>query len=203
MVFLDDLLKTADLKAQVNRLCREFRESFSLPPAEQLGLVVPDVEAAAGDLEKRGVAPFFIAEGPVARWRESGRESRFSGKLGLTWHRGLELELLEPGHGSDFYRQSLDPGGAVVLQHLGFLVDDVDQQVERMDARGVSVLIRGSIVTGPLRAEFAYLDTQNETGLVMELITFFFLGVRVRPVPSVIRALGRLEKWSGRRSIRV
>jgi len=197
MPLLEELLQASDFTAAVAGLAREFRQRHALPPVHQLGLVVPDAIAAAGELERRGIGPFFLAAGRPVLWRERGQERVFSGRMGLAYHHGFELELLEPGQGSDFYRQSLDPQGRAVIQHLGFLCPDVDAAAARV---GVPVWVRGRIKTGPMVTEFAYLDTVAEAGLVIEFISWRFLGLEFIPPAGLVHALGRLQKWSGKRS---
>ena len=203
MIPLADLLDAADFSGAVENLARKFRERFALPPVHQLGVVVPDAEAAAAALEARGIGPFFLAAGKPAFWRERGQERAFAGKLGLAYHHGFEIELLEPGQGSDFYRQSLDPQGRPVVQHLGLLAPDVDAAAGALVQAGYPVWVRGRIATGPMKTEFAYLDTVAETGLIIEFISWKFFGLAVEPPPGLVHFLGRLEKWSGKRSISV
>ena len=57
---------------------------------------MPDAEKAAGDLEAQGVRRFLILGGRPVLWRERGEERSPQGKMGLAFHQGLELELLEP-----------------------------------------------------------------------------------------------------------
>ena len=61
--------------------------------------MVPDVEAAAAALEAQGFGPFMIAAGTLPRWTERDAEGMFHGKMGVAYHDGMELELLEPGEG--------------------------------------------------------------------------------------------------------
>lgn len=197
MVFLEELVESGGFSAKVQSLALDFRRKFSLPGIHQLGLVVADVMAAAEKLERLGIGPFFLARGSPVLWRERGEELRFEGALGLAFFQGFELELLEPGQGSDFYRQSLDPGGKIVVQHLGFLVPDVDAWSKRLSEQGFPVWVRGRLKSGPLSTDFAYMDTVAETGLVIEFISWRFLGIRFSPFKSLIHTLGRMEKWSG------
>jgi len=157
---------------------------------------------AATALEQRGIGPFFLASGSPVLWNERGQARKFSGGLGLAFFKGHELELLEPGQGSDFYRRSLDPHGGTVIQHLGFLVSDVDEWANKLVKQGYPIWVRGRIKTGPLVTEFAYMDTESEAGLVIEFICWRFFGIRISPFPSLIHGLGRLEKWSGKRMIK-
>lgn len=125
------------------------------------------------------------------------------GKLGLSHHHSVELELLEPGEGSDFYRRSLDPEGRIVVQHLGFLVDDVDTWAEKLTAAGSAVWVRGAITLGPANTQFAYMDTEETAGIVVEFISQRCFGLRWWPLGVLFKAAARIEKWTGKRSISV
>jgi hypothetical protein len=203
MVVLNDLLAAADFPAAVDALAADFRRAHHLPPIHQLGLVTPSAETAAAELEARGIGPFFIAAGAPVLWRERGQDRRFAGKLALAYHRGYELEPLEPGEGSDFYRRSLDPAGRTVVQHLGMLVSDVDDWAQRMERAGFPVWVRGRLKSGPLVTDFAYLDTEAEAGLVIEFIRWTVFGREFSPPPKLIHAIGRLQRWSGKRCLKM
>jgi len=194
MVLLEDLLSAEDFGTAVEDLAREFRDSHGLPTVHQLGLVVSDVEKAARSLQDRGIGPFFIAGGSPVSWRERGEKRSVRGKIGLTYHQGFELELLEPGDGSDFYRQSMGPEGKIVVQHLGFLVRDVDKWAEKLSASGTRVWVRGTIKAGPSRTEFAYMDTLDATGLIIEFISWGMFGYRFKSPAGILKVVWKLWK---------
>ncbi|MBN2283557.1 MAG: VOC family protein [Deltaproteobacteria bacterium] len=200
-VLLEHLLEEADFGRAASGLAADFRGKYGLPPIHQLGLVVADVEEAAQRLEKRGIGPFFIAAGSPVYWRERGTEGAFRGKMGIAYLSGLELELLEPGEGSDFYRRSLDPGRGTVVQHLGMIVKDVDEWAGRLVAAGFPIFIRGRLRAFPMTTEFAYMDTEETAGFIMEFISWKLFGMPFSMPPSVFHAIGRLERWSGKRTI--
>ena len=120
MIYFDDLLQDDNICDAVSRIAGEFREKHNFPEVRQLGVVVPDVETAATQLEKRGIGPFFIASDTLKFWNERGEDRTFSGKLGMAIYKGYEVELLEPGIGSAFYKSCVDGKGRMVLQHLAF-----------------------------------------------------------------------------------
>jgi len=202
MELLDQLLESENFESAVSGLAADFRKAHGLPEVHQLGVVVPDVEKAASLLEDRGLGPFFIASGAPSLWKEKGEDRRFSGKLGIAYHQGIEIELLEPGDGSDFYGQHLDPEGRPIVQHLGLLVDDVDEGAARLEEKGFPVYVRGRIKTGPMATDFAYMDTMQEAGYIVEFISWKLAG-RPFSLPAwMFRLLGRIEKASGIRSIK-
>ena len=198
-MLFSELLDADDFGCEAGSLAGDFRERYGLPPVHQVGLVVPDVEAAARQLEERGLGPFLILSGEPSTWLEGGRPGKFQGKVGMAFHHGFELELLEPGEGSDHYRRSLDPGGGIVVQHVGLLVDDVDQWAARLNAAGHATMVRGQLKVGPLRFDFAHLDTRADAGLLVEFISARLLGRPSHTRPGLIRRLGSFQKWTGKR----
>jgi hypothetical protein len=201
MVYFDDLLSADDFPKAVNDLAEDFMKKHGLSSVHQLGLVVHDVEEAAEKLEDQGFGPFFIAKGSPVFWREKGEERSISGKMGLAYHKGVELELLEPVIGSDFYTRSLDASGKVVVQHLGFLVKGVDAWAGKATKAGLPVWVRGQLKAWPSTTDFAYLEPLKENGLIMEFINWRIFGLSFSPPPGLLKTVGRLEKWSGKRSI--
>jgi hypothetical protein len=203
IVYLHDLFEADDFSKAVNGLAAQFREKHNFPKIHQLGLVVSDVERAAEKLEAEGIAPFFIAAGSPVFWREGNEERDISGKLGIAYYKGFELELLEPTMGSDFYRQSLDPDGKIVVQHVGFLVDDVDAWAGRMVKEGLSVCIRGQLKAWPFKTDFAYMEPLEENHLILEFINWRLFGFSFGPPPGLLKTIGRIEKWTGKRSLKL
>jgi len=203
MVLFEDLLAAENFKGAVDALAVDFRKAYDLPEVHQLGLVVEDVEAAAEKLESQGFGPFFIATGAPVFWKERGEEREVSGKLGLATHEGIELELLEPLNGSDFYTNSLDPDGKIVVQHLGFLTKDVDGHVEKTSKGGIPLYVRGQLKAFPSKTDFAYMEPLEENGLIMEFINWQLMGKSIRPPARLFKLIGTLEKWTGKRSIAI
>jgi hypothetical protein len=201
MILLEDLMKEKDFAGAVGEIAADFRRRFALPAVHQLGIVVPDVEDAAGELEGKGVPPFFIAGGKTDFWHERYEPRTFIGKMGIAYFKGFELELLEAGTGSDFYRQCIDGRCRPVVQHLGFLVQDVDTWASILSQAGYPVWVRGKLSAFPSSANFAYMDTVSDAGLVMEFICWKLLGFRLSPPPAAFHTIGRIQKISGKRAI--
>jgi len=201
MVYLDDLLKADDFVGAVNGLVEDFMKEHGLDHVHQLGLVVQDVEKAAEKLEEKGFGPFFIAKGAPVYWIEKGKSKSVSGKMGLAYHEGVELELLEPLDGSDFYTRSLDAEGRVVVQHLGFLVKGVDTWVNLAENTGMPLWVRGQLKAWPSTTEFAYMEPLEASGLIMEFINWRIFGFSITPPQKLFKTVGRIEKLTGKRSI--
>lgn len=201
MIYFDDLVERGDFMCEVAGLSRHVRAAFGFPSLHQLGIVVPDVEEAAARLETDGFGPFFIAQGAPVFWHENERAFRVSGKMGLAYYRGIEIELLEPLEGSAFYHAALDPDGRPVVQHLGFLVDDVDVWAGRLRSSGTGVRVRGRLKTGAVKTDFVYMDPNEEDGLIMEFIAWELFGRPMKPGPAIAHTIGRIQKWTGKRCL--
>jgi hypothetical protein len=203
-MLLADVLSNADFKERVQDIALESRNRLGIDvPVHQLGVVVPDVVSAAAELEGCGIGPFLIMGGPAKFWNERGSAGKMKGRLGFGYRQGIEIELLEPGSGSDFYRRSLDRKGRPVIQHLGFLVSDVDAWAKKLEDAGYPVYVRGRIGMGPLRIDFAYLDTEKDAGLVLEFICHRLFGIWIKPPIWLQQLIGRIEIMIGKRCIEV
>jgi hypothetical protein len=200
--YLDDILISDNIDYEISRIAKDFREKNQFPEVRQLGVVVADVEAAAAELEDKGIGPFFIASDKLDMWNERGKKKTFSGKVGLTCHKGYEIELLEPGAGSNFYKSCVDKKGRMVLQHLGFSVKDVDSFTRKLEESGNKTWVRGKIKSLGLVTEFAYMDTVKQAGIITELIDMRIFGVPLKnPHAGFYHNFGRLEKIIGKRSL--
>lgn len=186
-----DLLLAPKFGEATAALAADFRAQHSFPPLFQLGLVTPDVDAAVAELEGQGVHGFAVTTGRPQTWEEEGEPRAFSGKLALAVHEGLELELLEPGEGSDFYRSGLAPDGRIALHHLGFLVPDLDAWTAAMERAGQRSWVRGSLANGRVNVRFTYLDTRRDAGIIIEFISVTIGG---KPVRRSLLGLGALSR---------
>jgi len=202
MTLLSEFMTAENFTAAVRKLAEPICQRFDLPDVYQLGLVVPNAVAADEAMVRDwGLDPAFMLDGESALWIENGKELRVSARFGFTYHQGYELELIEPRQGPDFYARDLNPDGEIFLHHFGFLVRDLDLQTARLTSQGVPLLVRGRIHSGPLTADFSYLDTRGEFGLITELICMRFLGIHTRIPPPLARYVGRRQMKSGKRAL--
>ena len=200
MTLLREFITTGNFTAAVNKVAEPICRRCDLPGVYQLGLVVPDAVAADEAMVRDwGLDPSFMLDGEPALWIENGKELHVSGRIGLTYHQGYELELIEPRQGTDFYARDLNPDGEIFLHHFGFLVHDLDLQTARLTSQGVPLLVRGRIHSGPATADFSYLDTREEFGIITELISMRFLGLHTRIPAPLARYMGRRQTRSGKR----
>jgi hypothetical protein len=193
MTLFSELATAADFTTAVREIADPLTQKLNLPAVSQLGLVVPDASAASYAMVRDwGLDPAVIIDSDVARWIENGCEKTTSARYGFCYHRGFELELIEPRAGTDFYARECGGEGGIVLHHVGVRVRDLDLETARLTSRGVPLLVRGRSGAGPFRGDFSYLDTRAEFGIIVELISTRFLGLRARiPPPPLIRLVNR------------
>ena len=199
MVFLEDLLVHDDFSIAVDALGQPFISQLGLGPVHQLGVVVPDVVSASRRLEQKGIPPFFVVSGSTNLWTENGKEREFKGKKGNSIYQGKDLEILEPGEGSNFYRQSLAPAGRMAIHHLGFVVPDVDEAAEKLTDLGCPLWVRGRLEKGRYKVEFAYMDALAQCGFIIEFINYRLMGKSVKIPAGLYALLGKLQKRTGKR----
>jgi len=201
MLYFEDLLKSANLESVVSEIAKDFRAKHQCPDVKQFGVVVPDVEKAAAVLEKKGIGPFFIASDTLEFWKERGRDKTFSGKVGMAIYKGYNIELLEPGTGSTFYKSCVDKKGRMVLQHLGFFVKDVDAHTQQLEKSGCVTWVRGRIKALGFATDFAYVDSVKQAGIILEFIHMKMMGISVNVPGGIYHNLGRMQKIIGKRSL--
>lgn len=202
MIYFDDLLQDNNIHNTVSRIAKDFRKKHNFPDVRQLGVIVADVEEAAAKLEEKGIGPFFIASDTLKFWDERGKRRTFSGKLGMAIYKGYEIELLEPGVGSTFYQTCVDEKGRMVVQHLGFMVKDVDAYKQKLEKSGCKTWVRGQIRSFPIVTDFAYMDSVVQAGIILEFIDMRFLGFHITVPGAIYHSLGRLEKLMGFRCLK-
>ncbi|HPC46677.1 MAG TPA: VOC family protein [Deltaproteobacteria bacterium] len=203
MIYLEDLLEAPNFTLETGRIAAGFRAAHELPPLYQLGVVVKDIESCAARLEARGLRPFFIAQGTAAAWAEREMTGKPTARLGMGFHHGVQIELIEPVDNAFFYTSSLDDQGRMSVHHIGFLVRDVDAWAHSFEQKGLPTWVRGTIRNLGLTIEFAYMDTVADAGIIIEFIGVKCLGIPMPVPPAVYHALGGIERLIGVRCLKL
>ena len=127
------------------------------PQVDQIGIVVKDMEKSLKFYEQMFGPPFLTLESDVK-----------SGKLKISLFQvgEIQLELIEVVEGETIHSKFLRETGEG-LHHIGFIVEDIEEELIRLEKEGISVLERGIIQE---MVKFVYLDTQKRLGIILELI---------------------------------
>lgn len=140
---------------------------LKLPPVYQLGYVVRDIDRACQFYEATyGVGPFTVIpevdmDGALLR----GQPVETGIKVAFAKSDKVEIEFIQPLRGKNLYTEFLDAKGDGI-HHLGFLVDDMDAWKAQFAARGFEPVFHRDMGV----MEFAYFDTSEVGGLMLELL---------------------------------
>lgn len=132
----------------------------------QVGILVKDIEETARKLEKLiGIGPFEIFEPDYRDLTVHGKPGKFKMRVGLAKAGPIQIELMQPLYGETIYDEYASRKG-YGLHHLAIRADDMEQSMERMEANGFKVIQSGNRPG----VKWAYLDTEEQTGIIFELI---------------------------------
>jgi len=133
-----------------------------------IGMVVRDMDKTIERLTALGIGPFKPRILP-ADARETYRGKPFQPAkrvtIQITRIGNMELELIQPIEGESPHQEFLDKKGEGI-QHLGFMVDNLEEDVQRLTAEGSSILLTSQFKGG---GGVAYLDL-DAAGLIVELV---------------------------------
>lgn len=135
------------------------RSHIDLPPVDQVGFVVADLDRALETFEPL-FGPFRVGQATVAGARYRGREADVTLRLATARSGPLEIELIQPVSGESPHVEFLARGGNG-LHHVRFRVTGLDDLVARFEREGHELIwykrLGDSIA-------FAYLESPPARG---------------------------------------
>ena len=142
-------------------------------PFRHLGVVVRDIDKAVEYYQSLGATvsrPEFMLDSST--FLDYKVYQRTPDTVDKTRMRSVELgsltiELLQPFEGNPIYVDFLNTRGEGV-QHIGFAVDDLDEETAKLAKKGISVATMAKLPSG---AAFAYFDTGKVGNMLTELHT--------------------------------
>lgn len=164
---------------------------LKLPRVGQLGFVVRSIPASR---------PAYTTLYNLNSWYEPRYvEQEFTAggtKIELDFHivfafsGKVQVELVQAPAGENIYAHYLAQAGEG-LHHLGFFISDIDRRMAVVRQAGLPVLLEGRLMlAGRSRARFAYLDTQELCGTIIELIEIKTMGVSLPQTDFTMRIGG-------------
>ena len=166
---------------------------LNLPRVGQIGIITPNIQealpavAAAFNLqtwyEPNYVQKLFIID---------SEQVELDFNLVFAYSGRLQVELIEEKSGRGaIYQDYLDQHGQGI-HHLGFFIPDMDAKLELAGQSGLEVLLESRFKTaGGGSVRFAYLDTRQVCGMILELINIKLYGINVPQTEFMIN-VGRL-----------
>jgi methylmalonyl-CoA/ethylmalonyl-CoA epimerase len=143
----------------------DVRQQLQLPEVSQIGVVVKDLDRVVAFYQSTfGMGPFRIQEAEAPNVWDRGQEKHIKARLGFAMMGQVELEFIHILEGDSVHLEFLREHGEG-LHHLGFKVKDFQAKLKQAKAMGFEVL-----QTGPMGRFYAYLDTRQHGGVILELI---------------------------------
>ncbi len=130
-----------------------------------LMIVVKDIEKSVKYYESIGIGP-FKAYPPLEEYEKLNVEDEAAFyKLKMQEARigPIVLQLCQPGPGRSIYKNFLERKGEGV-QHIGFVVDDIEKEETELKQKGFKVLNSGRRADG---SGFTYFDTEDDAGVTL------------------------------------
>lgn len=168
-----------------------------MPRLAQIGVYTRDMDAAIEQYENVfGIGPWLVLEGETDYCLDRGCEVTVKGRIGMGYTGKIQIELIQILEGNNLYLDTLG-GREEGLHHLGFAVDNLEERLRACREAGVGVLQRGTLKQLGMTIDYAYLDTLDSVGVILEFIQTRFLGMKARQWPGVLKLLARMQKRFG------
>ena len=139
----------------------------------QVALVVPDLDTAVEAYWKLfGIGPWHIytyGKPLVKRMTYRGEPCEYRMRLALSHIGSLRIELIETLKGDTIYADFVREHG-YGMHHVGVLVKDMKEAIAQASAAGFRVIQDGAGFGLDGDGHYAYLDTEHDLGMTIELI---------------------------------
>jgi len=125
-----------------------------------IGVIVNDMDKAVEHYKSMGIVTVG-RELPAVQTRQGAKVKARWAQMGP-----LLLELFQPIEGEDIQLEFLREHGEGIA-HIGFIVADIDAEVDELVGNGVKLLFR---IDHPTGTSLAYFDTRQIGGFIIELV---------------------------------
>ena len=139
----------------------------------QVAIVVKDLDRTVRCFHKVfGIGPwhFYTYEKPlVKKMTYHGQEADYSMRIALAYFGPSRIELIEAKRGQSVYQDFIDQHG-YGIHHLGVRVKDMHSALQMAEEAGYRMIQDGSGFGLDGDGHYAYLDTEEDFGFLIELI---------------------------------
>jgi hypothetical protein len=168
---------------------------LDLPRVGQVGIITPGIQSALpGIATAFNLRTWYEPQYAEKHFFIDGEEVELDFNLVFAYSGGLQIELIEENSQKALiYKDHLDQQGQGI-HHLGFFVADIDAKLKIVNQLGLEILFEGQFKTaGGGSVRFAYLDTRQQCGIILELINIKLYGINI-PQTELMINVGRLTK---------
>src|SRR4030042_2727926 len=145
-------------------------KKLKLPGLGQIGYVVQDIDKTVSYYKNTlGVRPWMLMEERPEPCIERGKEVHPLLRIALAYMGAVQIELIQVMEGESVHLNH-PADSPWRIHHLGFMVQDINKRLDACRELGIDVLQRGTIKDIGFTVNYAYLDTVQEAGAVIEFI---------------------------------
>lgn len=149
-------------------MAKQHEPRVKLPPVEQIGIVVADIDKAVEYYSSVfGWGPFQVVEYETKGMTHRGKKGDCRLRLAFAHSGPIEIELIQVLEGETPHSEFLREKGEG-LQHLRFHVDDLEGMLAELAKEGIEPVFHHSYPEFGI--SFAYLNTDKIGGVIFELI---------------------------------
>lgn len=139
----------------------------------QVAIIVEDLERAVENYWRLfGIGDWHFytyGTGLCQEMSYRGEPTEYRMRLALGYLGPTRIELIQPLEGDTVYRDFVEEHGYGV-HHFGVLVDDMAEALTQAEAAGLTMTMDGAGFGRDGDGHYAYLDTEKELGVTIELI---------------------------------
>ena len=139
----------------------------------QVAILVKDLDQAVENYWKRfGIGPwhFYTYGRPLVKQMSyQGHPADYQMRIALSHIGPLRIELIESQEGDSIYRDFIKEHGYGV-HHFGILVEDMQEALAQVASTRINMIQDGSGFGLDGDGHYAYLETEDDLGVTLELI---------------------------------
>jgi len=161
---------------------------------DQIGYLVSDVDAAVRRWQQHfGVGPWTLFRNVQLAGEYRGEAINIGMDVALGYQGNMQIELIQPlaATTSPYH----DATGRLLagMHHIAWVVDDFDQALTQLCARGLQPVFQGHNPT----TEVAYLENPQDPSMLYEIIH----GAQMREM--IAHGIAATRAWDGRNPVQV
>jgi len=145
-------------------------EKSPLSKVDHVGVIVRDMDKAIEHYQSLGIGPFErLKKVGFAKSEVLGKPIELDAikiKARIAKMGQIGFELIQPVAGESLWKEFLETKGEGI-NHLGYLVDDIDKETAELEEKGYKVLWSARFTNG---GGAAYFDTRQVGGVIVELM---------------------------------
>jgi len=166
-------------KGEVNKMISDaVKKQLGLPEVGQIGYVVTDINSTIAYYKDTfGISPWMLLDERPEPCVEKGKEVHPLLRIALAYEDSVQLEFIQVVEGETFHLNHVKEGKEEA-HHLGFMVHNISKRLDDYRRRGIEIVQRGTIKDVGLTIDYAYLDTVDQAGIIIELLQW-----RLGPLP--------------------